>query len=55
MIMIQELFTFQRDGLDGDGRIVGKFVSTGIRPRFADRAKSSSHDVDMKVFDYLGS
>src|SRR5579862_8179000 len=55
MIMIQELFTFQREGTDAEGRIQGKFVSTGIRPRFAERAKSSSHDVDMKVFEYLGS
>ena len=25
------------------------------RRRFAERAKSSSHDVDMKIFEYLGS
>jgi len=55
MIMVQELFTYQREGADAEGRIIGKFVSTGIRPRFAERAKSSSHDVDMKVFEYLGS
>jgi len=55
MIMIQELFTFQREGSEADGRIIGRFVSTGIRPRFAERVKSSSHDVDLKVFEYLSS
>ncbi len=29
-----------------DGRIVGRLVSTGIRPRFAERVKASSHEVD---------
>ena len=54
MIMVQELFTYQREGTDADGRVVGRFLSTGIRPRFAERVKSSSHDVDMKIFEYLG-
>jgi pilus assembly protein CpaF len=53
-IMVQELFTFQREGTDAEGRVIGKFASTGIRPRFAERVKSSSHDVDNKIFEYLG-
>ena len=52
-IMMQELFAFQRDGTDVDGKVVGRFVSTGLRPRFADQLKASSHDVDLRVFDYL--
>jgi pilus assembly protein CpaF len=51
-IMLQELFTFERDTVE-DGRIVGRLVSTGIRPRFAERVKASSHEVDPAVFDYL--
>ena len=54
VIMLQELFVFQREGLV-DGRITGRFVSTGIRPRFADLLKASSHDVDLNVFDYLNT
>jgi len=53
-IMLQEIFQFQRDGIDADGMITGRFVATGIRPRFSERLKSSSHDVDAKVFDFLG-
>jgi pilus assembly protein CpaF len=51
-IMLQELFTFEREGVE-DGHIVGRLVSTGIRPRFAERVKASSHEVDPAVFDYL--
>ena len=51
-IMMQELFAFQREGVE-DGRIIGRVVSTGIRPRFAERMKASSQEVDATVFDYL--
>src|SRR5215468_2347534 len=51
-IMLQELFTFQRESAE-DGKIVGRLASTGIRPRFAERVKASSHEVDPTVFDYL--
>jgi len=53
-IMFQEIFTFQRDGVDAEGMVNGRFVATGIRPRFGDRLKSSSHDIDPKVFEFLG-
>jgi pilus assembly protein CpaF len=53
-IMFQEIFTFQRDGVDADGMINGRFAATGIRPRFGDRLKSSSYDIDPKVFEFLG-
>jgi pilus assembly protein CpaF len=53
-IMTQELFAFEREGTE-DGRIVGRVVSTGIRPHFAERMKASSHEVDASVFDYLNA
>jgi pilus assembly protein CpaF len=52
-IMLQELFSFQREGKDADGRIVGRFVSTGIRPAFADRLKHSGGDVDLQALSFL--
>jgi pilus assembly protein CpaF len=51
-IMMQELFTFEREGVEDD-RIVGRVVSTGIRPHFIEKMKASSHEVDPTVFDYL--
>jgi pilus assembly protein CpaF len=52
-VMLQDLFAFQREGTDADGAVVGRFVSTGIRPRFADRLKHSGKAADLKAFDYL--
>jgi pilus assembly protein CpaF len=53
-IMLQDIFTFQREGVEADGTVHGRFVATGIRPRFAERLKSSSHGIDAQVFDFLG-
>jgi pilus assembly protein CpaF len=52
-IAMQELFVFRREGTAEDGRVLGSFVSTGIRPRFADNMKTSSHVIDSSVFEYL--
>jgi pilus assembly protein CpaF len=54
-IALQDLFTFERDGLDAAGKIVGRFVSSGVRPRFADRVKMSGHEFDPKALSYLRS
>ena len=51
-IMLQDLFLYQRDGVDADGRIIGHFLSTGIRPRFLEHLKATSEVVDLSVFDY---
>jgi pilus assembly protein CpaF len=33
-ISMQEIFKFQRTGVDAEGRILGEFRATGIRPKF---------------------
>jgi pilus assembly protein CpaF len=39
MITMQEIFIFERTGTDSMGKVMGKFRTTGIRPRFAERLK----------------
>jgi pilus assembly protein CpaF len=38
-ITMQEIFQFERTGVDAVGKVIGQFRSTGIRPRFAERLK----------------
>ncbi|HTJ63820.1 MAG TPA: CpaF family protein [Alphaproteobacteria bacterium] len=38
VITTQELFTFQVEGEGQDGRLIGKFISSGLRPAFAPKA-----------------
>jgi len=37
VVTMQDLFRFEQEGIDAEGRVVGHFRSTGIRPQFADR------------------
>jgi pilus assembly protein CpaF len=37
IISLQEIFRYERQGLDPDGKVIGRFVPTGIRPRFTER------------------
>ena len=48
-VLLQELIVFRREGMDRDGRIIGRFSPTGLRPRFVDRMKASSHAIDPQV------
>src|SRR6201997_3779386 len=36
-IAMQEIFQFERTGVDASGKVLGRFKTTGIRPRFAER------------------
>jgi pilus assembly protein CpaF len=36
-IVMQEIFQFERTGVDSTGKVIGRFRTTGIRPRFAER------------------
>jgi pilus assembly protein CpaF len=48
MITMQEIFQFERTGTDPNGKVMGRFRTTGIRPRFADRFKQ--YGMDLPVF-----
>ena len=53
MIMLQDLFLYERDGTGADGQPNGRFAPTGIRPRFMDQLKNSSHELDLSALEYL--
>jgi pilus assembly protein CpaF len=36
---MQEIFQFERAGMDSAGKVLGRFRNTGIRPRFAERLR----------------
>ncbi len=37
VITLQDLYIFRQQGVDGEGRVVGEHVATGLRPLFLDR------------------
>ena len=38
-ITMQDVFVYERKGVDKDGRVMGRFKPTGVRPRFSERLK----------------
>jgi len=47
-ITTQEIFQFERTGIDPNGKVIGRFRTTGIRPRFAERFKQ--YGMELPVF-----
>ena len=39
-ITMQEIFQFERTGIDPAGKVIGRFRPTGIRPKFAEKLKA---------------
>ncbi len=50
VITMQDLFTFDRFGIDTDGSVLGSFKATGIRPRCADRLQMYGIDLAETLF-----
>ena len=48
---MQEIFRFEQRGVDVDGKVLGQFSATGVRPRFADRLKLFGAPVPDDSFD----
>jgi pilus assembly protein CpaF len=38
-IGLEDIFTFKQEGINSEGKIIGRLVPTGIRPKFFDRLK----------------
>ncbi len=50
MITMQEIFSFKMMGLTEDRRVRGKFITTGIRPKFMDRLEAMGINLPAAVF-----
>ena len=50
-ITMQEIFHFERKGVEKDGRVVGRFRPTGVRPRFAERLKQYGMQLPRVFFE----
>ena len=51
IITMQDIFVFDRTGIDENGKVRGFFRATGIRPRFADRLATSGCRLRPALFE----
>ncbi|MDC8760493.1 CpaF family protein [Janthinobacterium fluminis] len=51
IIAMHEIFRFEQSGVDKEGRVLGHFAATGVRPRFAERLRMFGVAVPDSAFD----
>jgi len=53
VITMQDIYLFEQSGVDEEGRALGRFRATGIRPKFLDKFEASGIRVPPGMFvDY---
>jgi pilus assembly protein CpaF len=51
VVTLQDLFVFEKRGLDPDGKVVVRFAATGIRPKFYEKLLSAGIRLRSDLFD----
>jgi pilus assembly protein CpaF len=51
MITLQDIFVFEKRGLSPDGKVLGRFCATGIRPKFAEKLLAAGLHLAPELFD----
>jgi pilus assembly protein CpaF len=51
VITMQEIFCFEKLGLSQDGRVIGRFRATGVRPKACERLKASGVHLPGDMFE----
>ena len=53
LVSMQDLFVYKRDGIADDGRVIGRIVATGIRPKQAERLMAHGIELSEALFANL--
>jgi len=51
IITLQDLFVFEKRGVDPEGRVIGRFAATGIRPKFYEKLVSAGIRLRTEIFE----
>ena len=51
VITMQEIFMFEKLGMTQDGKVIGRFKATGVRPKVAERLKASGIHLPPDMFE----
>jgi len=53
MVMLQDLFVFEKLGLSSEGKVLGRFAATGIRPRFYEKLLAAGIRLPGEIFEEI--
>jgi pilus assembly protein CpaF len=51
IVAMQDIFSFDRSGIDGNGKVRGVFRATGVKPHFSDRLATAGARLRASLFD----
>jgi pilus assembly protein CpaF len=51
VITMQEIFVFEKMGITQDGKVIGRFRATGVRPKCCERLKASGIHLPADMFE----
>src|SRR5688500_9585465 len=51
VITMQDIFTYQKSGIDKEGKVIGAFRATGIRPKCAEQLGTAGFPLPMDMFE----
>ncbi len=51
VVTTQDIFVWEQEGIDADGRVAGYHRATGVRPKFSERLLRAGIHLGMEVFD----
>jgi len=51
VVSMQDVFVFEKQGVSADGRTLGTFTATGIRPKFAEKLTASGINLPANLFE----
>jgi pilus assembly protein CpaF len=51
VVTTQEIYRFRRRGVTPEGKIIGQYEATGVRPTFTDRLRISGIELPPRMFD----
>jgi pilus assembly protein CpaF len=53
VITMQDIFIFERTGLTPEGKVIGRFKATGIRPKCAEKLAASGIQLTPQLFEHV--
>ncbi len=55
VISMQEIFRYERLGLQTDGKIIGRFTATGVRSHYSERFKQWGYNLPATIFEPMAA
>jgi len=51
MVTLQDIFVFEKRGVSAEGKVLGRFCATGIRPKFSEKLLAAGIALAPELFD----